>query len=208
MTEKEKMIAGLLYDCTDDELMELRTKAHILCKDYNDTYETDTNERKEIIKQLLPNSSQNIYLQGPIQFDYGIFTSFGENCYANFNFIVLDCCPVNVGNNVLFGPNCTLATPIHPIHFEERRIVTAPDGRNLEYEYAKPIEIGNDCWLASNVTVCGGVKIGSGTIIGAGSVVTKDIPENCFAAGNPCRVIRKITEKDKLKYKNIGVIPE
>lgn len=208
MTEKEKMIAGLLYNCTDGELMELRTKAHILCKDYNDTYETDTNERKEIIKQLLPNSSQNIYLQGPVQFDYGVFTSFGENCYANFNLVVLDCCPVNIGNNVLFGPNCTLATPIHPIHFEERRIITASDGTNLEYEYAKPIEIGNDCWLASNVTVCGGVKIGSGTIIGAGSVVTKDIPENCFAAGNPCRVIRKITEQDRLKYKNVGIIPE
>ncbi|HCB95546.1 MAG TPA: hypothetical protein DEP65_07985 [Ruminococcus sp.] len=105
-------------------------------------------------------------------------------------------------------PELYLGNAYSPIHFEERRIVTAPDGRNIEYEYAKPIEIGNDCWLASNVTVCGGVKIGSGTIIGAGSVVTKDIPENCFAAGNPCRVIRKITEKDKLKYKNIGVIPE
>ncbi len=208
MTEKEKMIAGLLYNCTDDELGKLRTKAHILCKDYNDTYETDTNKRREIIKQLLPNSNQHIFLQGSIQFDYGVFTSFGENCYANFNLIVLDCCPVNIGKNVLFGPNCTLATPIHPMHFEERRTVIAPDGKVSEYEYAKPIEIGNDCWLASNVTVCGGVKIGSGTIIGAGSVVTKDIPENCLAAGNPCRVIRKITEKDKLKYKNIGVIPE
>ena len=126
MTEKEKMLAGLLYDCTDDELMELRTKAHILCKDYNDTYETDTNERKEIIKQLLPNSSQNIYLQGPIQFDYGVFTSFGENCYANFNFIVLDCCPVNVGNNVLFGPNCTLATPIHPYILKNEELLLLP----------------------------------------------------------------------------------
>lgn len=208
MTEKEKMISGRLYNSADKELGTLRTNAHNLCKDYNDTYESERVKRREILQRLLPNSSQNIYLQGPIQFDYGIFTSFGEKCYANFNLVILDCCPIKIGNNVLFGPNCSLVTPIHPIFPDERKVRTAPDGSWYDYEYAKPIEIGNDCWLATNVTVCGGVKIGNGCIIGAGSVVTKDIPDNSFAAGNPCRVIRQITEKDRVKHKNIGNIPE
>lgn len=196
MTEKEKMLNGLLYDPSDSELAEMRKKAHKLCKQYNDTYEDEEQKRNEIISELLPNFGKGTYLQGPIQFDYGVFTTFGEKCYANFNLVVLDCCQVQIGSNVFFGPNCTIATPVHPMCAEQRRIRKRNDGTMYNYEYAKPVTIEDDCWLASDVTVCGGVKIGKGSVIGAGSVVTRDIPANVFAAGNPCRVIRKITKDD------------
>lgn len=198
MTEKEKMLNGLLYDPSDSELAEMRKKAHKLCKQYNDTYEDEEQKRNEIISELLPNFGKGTYLQGPIQFDYGVFTTFGEKCYANFNLVVLDCCQVQIGSSVFFGPNCTIATPVHPMSAEQRRIRERNDGTMYNYEYAKPVTIEDDCWLASDVTVCGGVKIGKGSVIGAGSVVTKDIPANVFAAGNPCRVIRKITKDDLL----------
>ena len=200
MTEKEKMIKGLLYDASDGELAELRQKAHNLCLDYNGLYEQDEEKRKAIIKQLLPDSG-DVYLQGPIQFDYGVFTQFGEGCYANFNLTVLDCCPVKIGKKVFFGPNCSLVTPVHPLVPEERNGFVDENGTFTCLEYAKPIEIGDSCWLASNVTVCGGVKIGEGCVIGAGSVVTRDIPPYSFAAGVPCRVIRKITEDDRILNK-------
>lgn len=196
MTEKEKMLNGLLYDSSDSELAEMRKKAHKLCKQYNDTYEDEEQKRNEIISELLPNFGKGTYLQGPIQFDYGVFTTFGEKCYANFNLVVLDCCQVRIGSSVFFGPNCTIATPVHPMYAEQRRIRERNDGTMYNCEYAKPVTIEDDCWLASDVTVCGGVKIGKGSVIGAGSVVTRDIPANVFAAGNPCRVIRKITKDD------------
>lgn len=196
MTEKEKMLNGLLYDPSDSELAEMRKKAHKLCKQYNDTYEDEEQKRNEIISELLPNFGKGAYIQGPIQFDYGVFTTFGEKCYANFNLVVLDCCQVQIGSNVFFGPNCTIVTPVHPMCAEQRRIRKRNDGTMYNYEYAKPVTIEDDCWLASDVTVCGGVKIGKGSVIGAGSVVTRDIPANVFAAGNPCRVIRKITKDD------------
>lgn len=197
MTEREKMEQGLLYDPGDAELQALRTKAHKLSKDYNDTYEDEEEKRAAILAELLPNS-RDTYLQGPVQFDYGYLTVFGEGCYANFNLVVLDCCPVTIGKNVFFGPNCTLATPVHPFLPEERNSFTDENGNVVSREYAKPITIGDNCWLASNVTVCGGVTIGAGSIIGAGSVVTRDVPPGVLAAGNPCRVIRPITEADKM----------
>lgn len=201
MTEKEKMLTGKIYDASDKELAALQAKAHRLSKDYNDTYENEQKKRTEILNELLPKMGGGTYLQGPIQFDYGAFTTFGKNCYANFNLTVLDCCPVKIGNSVLFGPNCTIATPVHPMLAEERRVREKEDKSLYVLEYARPVTIGDDCWLASNVTVCGGVTIGKGSVIGAGSVVTKDIPENVFAAGNPCRVIRKITKKDSIELK-------
>ncbi len=197
MTEREKMEKGLLYKPFDEELVKLRAKAHRLSKEYNDTYETETEKREAIIKELSPNSAK-CYLQGPVQFDYGYLTEFGEDSYANFNLVVLDCCPVKIGKNVMFGPNCSLVTPLHPMLPEERDGKILEDGSFFSQEYAKPIVIGDSCWLASNVTVCGGVTIGEGTVIGAGSVVTRDIPSGVFAAGNPCRVIRRLTEKDKI----------
>ena len=201
MNEKEKMLTGKIYDPTDEELTKLRTKAHRLSQRYNTLFEDDE-LRDIVIDELIPNKGKGVYLQGPVYFDYGIFTSFGENCYANFNFTVLDVCPVNIGNNVFFGPNCSLMTPMHPFRWQERNIKFKEDGTAYGDEYAKPINIGDNCWIAANVVITGGVTIGEGCVIGAGSVVTRDIPANSLASGNPCKVIREITEKDSIKYKS------
>lgn len=198
MTEKEKMIAGKLYDPSDKELATLRTKAHNLSQDYNKTYETEEERRKEILDELVPNRKEGVYLQGPVQFDYGVFTTIGENTYANFNFTVLDCAPVNIGDNVFFGPNVSILTPMHPFCFDERNMYKKEDGSLANSEYAKPITIGSNCWIAGNVTICGGVTIGEGSVIGAGSVVTKDIPSGVLAVGVPCKVIREITDEDRM----------
>ncbi len=201
MTETEKMLAGKIYDPSDIALLERREWAHAFCRRYNGTDETDIKKRRKILDKLLPNRGEGAYLQGPVFFDYGIYFKTGKNFYANFNLTVLDCCSVTVGDNVFIGPNCSLVTPVHPLRWQDRNVRFKEDGTLFDHEYAKPIEIGSNCWLASNVTVCGGVKIGSGCVIGAGSVVTREIPENSFAAGNPCRVIRKITEEDAIELK-------
>lgn len=200
MTEKEKMLQGKLYDPSDKELSELRLKAHDLSREYNTLSENDE-RRKFILKELIPNSSEGVYLQGPVNFDYGFFTYIGKNSYANFNFTVLDCAEVKIGENVFFGPNCSIYTPVHPLLYAERNQFIKPDGNLGDNEYALPVTIENNCWIAGNVTICGGVTIGEGSVIGAGSVVTKSIPNNSFAVGVPCRVIKEITEKDSVKYK-------
>ena len=178
MTEMEKMLAGRIYDPTDKEICELRTKAHRLCQQYNMLPDTDEKGRSDILHELIPDC----------------------NSYANFNFTVLDTCPVYIGDNVFIGPNCTLATPMHPLRYQERNIKHKADGTIYDDEYGRPITIGSNCWLASNVVVIGGVTIGEGCVIGAGSVVTKDIPPHSLAVGNPCRVIRQITEEDTIQY--------
>ena len=188
MTEKEKMISGKIYDPSDKELTQLRQNAHRLCTEYNVLPETDE-KRGEVLKSLGINGS-TFYLQGPVQFDYGCFTTIGVNSYANFNFTCVDCCPVTIGDNVFMGPNVSLLTPMHPLRWQDRNQYAKPDGTMTDKEYAKPITIGNNCWIAGNVTVCGGVTIGDGCVIGAGSVVTRDIPPNSLAVGVPCRVIR------------------
>ena len=166
------MLAGELYDPADPELAGIRAKAHKLSQDYNATYDTDEEKRQRIIDELL--------------------------FYANFNLTVLDSCPVTIGDNVYFGPNCTLATPVHPLVADERRMFPDAESKMHDREYARPITIGNDCWIASNVVICGGVTIGDRVVIGAGSVVTRDIPSDTLAAGNPCRPLRPITEKDRI----------
>ena len=197
MHEKEKMISGKIYDPSDKELTQLRQNAHRLCTEYNVLPETDE-KRGEVLKSLGINGSA-FYLQGPVQFDYGCFTTIGVNSYANFNFTCVDCCPVTIGDNVFMGPNVSLLTPMHPLRWQDRNQYAKPDGTMTDKEYAKPITIGNNCWIAGNVTVCGGVTIGDGCVIGAGSVVTRDIPTNSLAVGVPCRVIRGITEADSLE---------
>ena len=200
MTEQEKMLAGKIYDPSDETLAALRTKAHRLCTLYNSTFDDEEKKRAEILKELFPNSGKLLAMQGPIYIDYGVFTNIGEGVYANFNFTVLDTCPVNIGDDVFFGPNCSVVTPVHPFKYAERKFKFKPDGSPYDDEYGRPITIEKGVWLASNVTVCGGVTIGEGAVIGAGSVVTRDIPPYTFAAGNPCRVIREITDKDRLEF--------
>ncbi len=194
MTEYEKMILGELYYPGDEELYTLRTRAHKLCVEYNQTFDTDEDKRNEILSNLITNYDPNeIYFQGPIYFDYGINIHIGKNFYANFNLTILDCCPVKIGDNVQIGTGVSILTPVHPLKFRERN-ARSVSGFNepIVLEYAKPITIGDNCWLAANVTVIGGVTIGNGCVIGAGSVVTRDIPDNSFAAGNPCKVIKAI----------------
>ena len=182
--ETEKMLAGEIYDPMEKDLVSLRQRAHRLSKEYNECLETDE-KREQILDELMPNRGKNVYLQSPVQFDYGRFTQMGENSYANFNFTCLDCAPVTIGKNVFMGPNVSLLTPVHPMRYQDRNMYRREDGVMTDKEYARPI-------------VVGGVTIGEGCVIGAGSVVTKDIPAGMFAAGVPCKVIREITEEDKL----------
>jgi len=201
MSEKEKMLKGMIYDPNNKEIYNLRLNAHKLSKLYNDTTEDEVDKRNKILDELLPNRGEGVYLQGPIYFDYGCFTSIGKNSYANFNLTILDICPVTIGENVFIGPNVSILTPLHPLRYQERNLYTNDKGVITDKEYGKPITIGDNCWIAGNVTILAGANIGKGCVIGAGSVVTKDIPDNMLAYGNPCRPIRKITKQDSIYLK-------
>ncbi len=201
MTEKEKMLSGKIYDPSDSSLALERERAHRLCQIYNSTFETDEKQRKQIMDELFPERGDGVYLQGPIQFDYGINTRLGDGVYANFNLTVLDVCPVTIGNNVFMGPNVSILTPLHPLAWQDRNPYVNADGKFTDKEYGAPISIGDNCWIAGNVTILAGAKIGSGCVIGAGAVVTGEIPDNYIAYGVPCRPIRPITEKDRLEFK-------
>ena len=199
MTEREKMFAGLIFDPFSEGMPEERTKAHRLCKLYNDTFDTETEKRKEILDELLPKRGENVYIQGPIYFDFGTNITIGKDSFANFNFTVLDEGKVNIGESVFIGPNVSMMTAMHPLCYQDRNsFFNEKTGCVTNLEYTGAITVGDNCWIAANVTICGGVTIGEGSVIGAGSVVTKDIPANSLAVGNPCRVIRQITEADRL----------
>lgn len=198
MTQKERMLKGLIYDPSDEELLALRKKSHKLCLEYNNTTEDDFEKRDAILKELDIKLGKNVYLQGPIYLDYGCFISIGDNSYANFNLTVLDTCPVTIGKNVFMGTGVSIVTPLHPLRYQERNLYQKQNGQMTDDEYGKPIIIEDNCWIASNVIIVGGVTIGEGSVIGAGSVVTRSIPKNSLAVGNPCKVIREITEQDKI----------
>lgn len=201
MTEKEKMLLGKIYDSSDPELLSRRTFAHNKCREFNSLNDEEAEKRVAILKELMPDFPESTYLTGPIMFDYGENIHFGERSYANFNLMILDSCPVNIGNDVAIGPNCSINTPIHPLIAEERKAYINERGVLTDKEYAAPITIKDGCWIAANVTICGGVTIGKNCVIGAGSVVTRDIPDGYLAAGNPCKPIRKITEEDSIYKK-------
>ena len=198
-SEREKMLAGELYDPSDPELSALRARARRLARAYNDAGEDEPERRRELLRELFGGCGENITCEPPLRFDYGCNTTVGEHFFANFNLVILDCGPVKIDSQCFFGPNVTIAPPVHPLLAEDRGMRPAAAGHWFDYEYAKPVTIGDGVWLASNVVVCGGVTIGDGAVIGAGSVVTRDIPPRVFAAGNPCRVIRPLTEADKMR---------
>jgi maltose O-acetyltransferase len=183
-TEKEKMLAGELYDPLATELVEARKRARMLCQDLNASREREQGARREILKQLFGQGGETVWMQPPFYCDYGSNILLGERVFFNFNCVVLDVCEVTIGDYTQFGPAVQIYTATHPMNAELRRT----------QEFAKPIEIGADVWVGGGAIVCPGVKIGSQAVIGAGSVVTRNIPERVFAAGNPCRVIREITE--------------
>lgn len=201
MREEEKIKAGILFNPGDPGLKAIKLKTHNLNVDYNNTYEDETEKRAEILSQIVGTMGINGRIQGPIAFHYGIHTKIGDHFFANFNLIIQDDAEVTIGDNCDFGPNVTIVTPIHPLLPNERKEMMTADGSKKHLCYAKPVHIGNNCWLGASVTICPGVKIGNNCVIGAGSVVTRDIPNNSFAAGVPCKVIREITESDSMKYK-------
>lgn len=201
MNEEEKLLSGLLFCPGDPTLRAIKLRTHNLCTRYNATYEDDAALRSELIGQIFGSVGAGSFFQGPISIHYGIHTRIGERFFGNFNLTIQDDAEVVIGNDCNFGPGVTIVTPIHPMIASERKLMHDKDGNPIRLCYAKPVRIGNDCWFGANVTVCPGVTIGDGCVIGAGAVVTRDIPENSFAAGNPCRVIRTITEADSMALK-------
>lgn len=183
-TERDKMLAGDLYDPLDPELVASRARSRDLCQTLNATREADTEERRRLVRDLFGAGGDTVWLQPPFYCDYGANIELGERVFFNFNCIVLDVCPVQIGDFTLFGPAVQIYTPMHPFNSELRR----------REEFGKPVEIGSDVWVGGGAIILPGVRIGSRAVIGAGSIVTRDIPAGVFAAGNPCRVIREITE--------------
>lgn len=193
MTEWEKAQNGYLYDANyDKEIVEARTKCADLCYEFNNCKPSDTEKQQVLLPHILGSIKGTPVITAPFYCDYGFNISVGENFYTNHNVTILDGAKVAFGNNVFIAPNCVFSTAGHAIDSEQR-------GRGLEI--AQPITVGDDVWFGANVTVLPCVTIGSNTVIGAGSVVTKDIPSGVIAVGNPCRVMREITEQDKYKYR-------
>ena len=189
-SELEKIAAGGLYR-VDDALNALMAQSRQLCKDYNATNEDETEKRTAILRKLLGTCPENVTILPDMHFDYGSHTHIGDNFYANYGLIVLDVGKVTIGRDVMFGPRVSLFAAGHP---------TDADIRREQLEYGYPITIGDDVWIGGNTVVNPGVTIGARTVIGSGSVVTKDIPSDVVAAGNPCRVIREIGAKDRAKW--------
>jgi maltose O-acetyltransferase len=182
--ERQKMLAGELYDPFDQELVAARERARDLCQSLNATREAEQEERRRILRELFATGGDTVWMQPPFFCDYGSNIELGTKVFFNFNCVVLDVCRVRIGDGSLFGPAVQIYTPLHPLNAERRR----------HSEFGKPIDIGSDVWVGGGAIILPGVTIGSRTVIGAGSVVTRSIPEGVFAAGNPCRVIREITE--------------
>jgi len=201
MTEQERIHQGILFSPGNPELKAIKLRSHKLSQQYSQTFEDETETRAELLDQLLGRLGKGSFMQGPIFFHYGVHTEIGERFFANYNLTVQDDAKVTIGSNGSFGPNVTIATPVHPFIASERRQMLDRNGNPASLCYAKPVVIGNDVWVSAGVTICGGVTIGDGCVIGAGSVVTRDIPAHSFAAGVPCKTIRAITEEDSMRYK-------
>lgn len=183
-TERDRMLRGELYDPFDPELVRARSRARDLCQELNATREEQGEERRRILRQLFGRGGDTVWMQPPFFCDCGINIELGERVFFNFNCVVLDVARVVIGDHTLFGPAVQIHTATHPLDAQLRR----------RQEFASPIEIGSDVWVGGGAILCPGVRIGSRAVIGAGSVVTRDIPDAVLAAGNPCRVIRSVDD--------------
>ncbi|MCR6652694.1 MAG: sugar O-acetyltransferase [Cellvibrionaceae bacterium] len=192
MSEKEKMLNQEFYISWDKELVEERERAKDLVFQLNNTRPSQRQERTAIVEKLFGSVGKNPWIESPFNCDYGYNISVGDNFYTNTNCTILDCAKITIGNDVLIGPNVSFYTPNHAMD---------PAERKAGYERSLPITIGDNVWISGSVSILPGVSIGDNSVIGAGSVVTKDIPANVVAAGVPCKVIRTITEADKLGLK-------
>lgn len=187
MTEKERMINGMLYMASDESIQDISEGTRKLVEKFNNAVGEERKNRMDYIKKVFAHTGKNAYIEPPFYCDHGWNISVGDNFYANTGVIILDQCPVTIGNNVMLAPRVNIYCACHPID---------ACVRNMLYELGKPVTIGNDVWIGGNTVINPGVTIGNNVVIGSGSVVTHDIPDNVVAAGNPCRVIREITEKD------------
>ena len=192
MNNIDRRDKGMAY-ISDESVFQQQIPARILTQKLNTVDRSDFDSIKALVKELL-GKSDNAFINPPFYCDYGFNIEVGKNFFANYNCTILDVGKVRIGDNCQLAPNVAIYTAGHPLH---------PDSRNSAYEYGIDVTIGNNCWIGGNVVICPGVHIGNNVVIGAGSVVTKDIPDWSVAAGNPCRVIRKITDADrKYYYKN------
>ena len=195
MNQKERMLKGLPYKAWLDGLSEERMEPKLKIYEYNMCRPDKKEKMTKLIKSILGKTGQEIHIEQPFHCDYGTNIEVGENFYSNYNCIMLDVGKITIGKNVMFAPNVSIYTAGHPVH---------PDSRNSGYEYGMPVTIGDNVWIGGSVVINPGVTIGNNVVIGSGSVVTKDIPDNVIAVGNPCRIIREITEEDrKYYYKNL-----
>lgn len=183
ITEKEKMLSGQLYLATDPQLTAERRRARLLVKQLNDSRDDEETLRHQILKELIGQAGEGLWIEPPFYCDYGSNIAVGDKVFFNFNCVVLDVMPVTIGSHTLFGPNVQIYTATHPLDWQERASLL---------EYAKPISIGSHVWVGGGAIICPGVSIGDRSVIGAGSVVTKPIPADVFAAGNPCTPIRSL----------------
>lgn len=184
MTEKDKALMGLEFMRGNPDLKQQRDHAEMLCFEYNMTSPSNTEKKQQILQTLIKDAKEGCYIKSPFICEYGDYISLGRNFFANYNCKLMDGGKISFGDDVLIGPDCTFVTAAHP---------TDPERRRAGYMIFKPITVGSNVWFGAGVTVCPGVTIGDNCVIGAGSVVVKDIPANCVAAGNPCRVIRKLS---------------
>lgn len=197
MDIREKMRKGLIYIDNHEDLIKERLNGKELVYDYNNTRPSEEEKRIEILHKLFGHAGENIWIEPPLRVAYGKNVHIGNNFYANFNLVLVDDIEIFIGNNVMIAPNVTLTVTGHPIH---------PTLRKKGDQFSFPVKIEDDVWIGSNVVILPGVTIGRNSVIGAGSIVTKDIPENVVAVGNPCKVLREITDRDKeYYYKNLKV---
>ena len=190
---------GLMFSPAEKWRVDAKRKAHALNQRFNALSEEDLEERNAVLKELFGELKEGVSFNAPIRFHYGIHTKIGKGSFFNFNFTCQDDGNVTIGENCNFGPNVTVTTAMHPLLAEERLSMMGPDKVAQKLCWAEPVVIEDNCWICAGVTILPGVTIGKNSVIGAGSVVNRSIPSDCLAAGNPCRVIRKLGEKDSLK---------